>query len=114
MYKIMRSGCEIIWQPLDKNLGFAIVEEVTGLKGTEDAPVAVDEAQADKIRKLYDERNTDPKAPVKPEAPDVTATLVKEISNLKIEAMKDKQVNKQLGQAVASMKIELMKLQGGK
>lgn len=30
MYKFIQSGCEIIWQPLDKNLGFKIVEEVTG------------------------------------------------------------------------------------
>lgn len=46
--------------------------------------------------------------------PDMTATLVKEVANLKIDSIKDKQINKQLGQEVANLKIELMKVKGGK
>ena len=46
--------------------------------------------------------------------PDMTATLVKEVANLKIDAIKDKQINKKLGQEVANLKIKLMKLEGGK
>jgi hypothetical protein len=110
----MRSGCEITWQPVDKNLGFAIVQEVTGKKGTVENPVLVDEEQAEKIRKLYEERNNDPKEPAVEPKPDMTATLVKEVANLKIDAIKDKQINKKLGQEVASLKIQLMQIKGGK
>lgn len=58
-------------------------------------------------RKLY----TKPEEPTP--QPDMTATLVKEVANLKIDSIKDKQINKQLGQEVASLKIKLMKLEGG-
>ena len=54
----------------------------------------------------------------RPEEPtpklDMTATLVKEVANLKIDSIKDKQINKKLGQEVANLKIKLMKLEGGK
>lgn len=46
--------------------------------------------------------------------PDMTATLVKEVANLKIDAIKDKQINKKLGQEVANLKIQLMQIKGGK
>lgn len=84
MYKIMRSGCEIIWQPIDKNLGFAIVQEVTGLKGTEEKPVLVDEEQAEKIRNLYEERNNDPKEPAVEPKPN--AKIEKELEEFKIQS----------------------------
>lgn len=59
-------------------------------------------------RKLY------PKPEEPAPQPDMTATLVKEVANLKIDAIKDKQINKKLGQEVANLKIKLMKLEGGK
>ncbi|ERT62254.1 hypothetical protein [Peptoniphilus sp. BV3C26] len=86
MYKIIRSGCEIIWQPIDKNLGFAIVQEVTGKKGTADNPVLVDEEQAEKIRKLYEERNNDPKEPTVEPQPDPNAKIEKELEEFKIQS----------------------------
>lgn len=86
MYKIIRSGCEIIWQPKDKNLGFAIVQEVTGLKGTEEKPVLVDEEQAEKIRDLYEERNNDPKEPTVEPQPDPNAKIEKELEEFKIQS----------------------------
>ena len=46
--------------------------------------------------------------------PDMTATLVKEVANLKIDSIKDKQINKKLGQEVANLKIQLMQIKGGK
>ena len=46
--------------------------------------------------------------------PDMTATLVKEVANLKIDSIKDKQINKSLGQEVANLKIKLMQIEGGK
>lgn len=59
-------------------------------------------------RKLYPR-------PVEPTPqPDMTATLVKEVANLKIDSIKDKQINKKLGQEVASLKIQLMQIKGGK
>lgn len=61
MYKHMQSGCEILWEPLDKNLGFDIVEEVTGKRGTEENPTVVTDEQREKIHRLYEERNHDPK-----------------------------------------------------
>ena len=86
MYKIMRSGCEITWQPLDKNLGFAIVQEVTGKKGTVDNPVIVTEEQAEKIRDLYEERNNDPKEPAVEPQPDPTSKIEKELEEFKIQS----------------------------
>ena len=86
MYKIMRSGCEIIWQPIDKNLGFAIVQEVTGLKGTEEKPVLADEEQAEKIRDLYEERNNDPKEPAVEPQPNPNAKIEKELEEFKIQS----------------------------
>lgn len=59
-------------------------------------------------RKLY-QRPEEP-AP----QPDMTATLVKEVANLKIDSIKDKQINKKLGQEVANLKIQLMQIKGGK
>lgn len=59
-------------------------------------------------RKLY------PRAEEPKPQPDMTATLVKEVANLKIDAIKDKQINKKLGQEVANLKIKLMQLEGGK
>lgn len=59
-------------------------------------------------RKLYPK----PEEP-KPQ-PDMTATLFKEVANLKIDAIKDKQINKKLGQEVANLKIQLMQIKGGK
>lgn len=59
-------------------------------------------------RKLYPR----PKEPTP--QPDMTATLVKEVANLKIDSIKDKQINKSLVQQVANLKIKLMKLEGGK
>lgn len=59
-------------------------------------------------RKLYPK----PEEP-KPQ-PDMTATLVKEVANLKIDSIKDKQINKKLGQEVANLKIKIMQIEGGK
>lgn len=114
MYKIMQSGCEIIWEPLDKNLGFKIVEEVTGKKGTVEHPVLVTEEEREKIIKLYAERNNDPVEKPKVAEPSVTDALAKEITKLKIESMKEKAVNTNLGKEVTKLKLGMMKLQGGK
>ena len=59
-------------------------------------------------RKLY------PKQEEPQPKPDMTATLVKEVANLKIDSIKDKQINKKLGQEVANLKIKLMQIEGGK
>lgn len=59
-------------------------------------------------RKLY------PKSEEPAPQPDITATLVKEVANLKIDSIKDKQIKKKLGQEVANLKIQLMQLKGGK
>lgn len=60
------------------------------------------------------ERKIYPKSEEPVPQPDMTATLVKEVANLKIGAIKDKQINKKLGQEVANLKIKLMKIEGGK
>lgn len=115
MYKFIQSGCEIFWEPQDRNLGFKIVEEVTGKKGTVDNPVIVTEEERDKIIKLYAERNNDPIEKPKEEVkPSVTDALAKEITKLKIESMKEKAVNTNLGKEVTRLKLGMMKLQGGK
>lgn len=114
MYKFIQSGCEIIWEPLDKNLGFKIVEEVTGKKGNIENPVLVTEEERDKIIKLYAERNNDPVEKPKVAEPSVTDALAKEITKLKIESMKEKAVNTNLGKEVTKLKLGMMKLQGGK
>lgn len=59
------------------------------------------------------ERTLYPKSEEPAPQPDMTATLVKEVANLKIDSIKDKQINKKLGQEVANLKIKLMKLEGG-
>ena len=87
MYKFIQSGCEITWQPLDRNLGFKIVEEVTGKKGNIENPVLVTEEERDKIIKLYAERNNDPVEKPKVAEPSVTDALAKEITKLKIESI---------------------------
>lgn len=110
----MQSGCEIIWEPLDKNLGFKIVEEVTGKKGTVENPVIVTEEEREKIIELYAQRNNDPVEKPKVAEPSVTDALAKEITKLKIESMKEKAVNTNLGKEVTKLKLGMMKLQGGK
>lgn len=114
MYKFIKDGCEITWQPLDRNLGFKIVEEVTGKKGTVENPVIVTEEEREKIIKLYAERNHDPKEKPKVAEPSVTDALANEITKLKIENMKEKAVNTNLGKEVTKLKLGMMKLQGGK
>lgn len=86
MYKFIKDGCEITWQPLDRNLGFKIVEEVTGKKGTVEHPVLVTEEERDKIIKLYAERNNDPKEKPKVAEPSVTDALAKELEDFKIQS----------------------------
>lgn len=88
MYKIMQSGCEIIWEPLDRNLGFKIVEEVTGKKGDIEHPVLVTEEEREKIIELYTQRNNDPKEKPKGEviAPDVAKKIEKELEDFKIQS----------------------------
>lgn len=87
MYKIMQSGCEIIWEPQDRNLGFKIVEEVTGKKGTVENPVLVTEEERDKIIKLYAERNNDPAEKPKEEVvQDVAKKIEKELEDFKIQS----------------------------
>lgn len=114
MYKCIKDGCEITWQPLDRNLGFKIVEEVTGKKGTVEHPVLVTEEEREKIIELYAQRNNDPKGKPKGKEPSVTDALAKEITKLKIESMKEKAVNTNLGKEVTKLKLGMMKLQGGK
>lgn len=116
MYKIIQSGCEIFWEPQDRNLGFKIVEEVTGKKGTVENPLIVTEEERAEIHRLYAERNNDPvEKPKEEEAkPSVTDALAKEITKLKIESMKEKAVNTNLGKEVTRLKLGMMKLQGGK
>ncbi|MET3616716.1 hypothetical protein ABID14_000336 [Peptoniphilus olsenii] len=95
MYKYIQSGCEIIWQPRDKNLGFEIVKEVTGIKGDEEHLTVVDNEQRDKIQKLYAERNHDiveETEEITEEKAGIAETLTKEISTLKIERMKDDKI----------------------
>lgn len=114
MYKCIKDGCEITWQPLDRNLGFKIVEEVTGKKGNIEHPVLVTEEERDKIIELYAQRNNDPKEKPKVAEPSVTDALAKEITKLKIDNMKEKAVNTNLGKEVTKLKLGMMKLQGGK
>lgn len=88
MYKFIQCGCEIIWEPLDKNLGFKIVEEVTSKKGTVDNPVIVTEEERDKIIKLYAERNHDPVEKPKEEVePDAAKKIEKELEDFKIQSV---------------------------
>ncbi|MBS4881879.1 MAG: hypothetical protein KHZ82_02315 [Peptoniphilus harei] len=87
MYKIIQSGCEIIWEPQDRNLGFKIVEEVTSKKGTVDNPVIVTEEERDKIIKLYAERNHDPvEKPREEVKPDAAKKIEKELEEFKIQS----------------------------
>lgn len=87
MYKFIQSGCEIIWEPLDKNLGFKIVEEVTGKKGTVENPVLVTEEEREEIHRLYAERNNDPVEKPKEEVePDAAKKIEKELEEFKIQS----------------------------
>lgn len=88
MYKIIQSGCEIIWEPQDRNLGFKIVEEVTGKKGTVDNPVIVTEEERAEIHRLYAERNHDPiEKPKEDEVkPDAAKKIEKELEDFKIQS----------------------------
>lgn len=87
MYKIIQSGCEIFWEPQDRNLGFKIVEEVTGKKGTVDNPVIVTEEEREEIIKLYAERNNDPvEKPVEEVEPDAAKKIEKELEKFKIQS----------------------------
>lgn len=86
MYKVIQCGCEIIWEPLDKNLGFAIVEEVTGKKGTAENPVIVTEEERGKINRLYAERNHDPVEKPKEEInPDIAKKIEKDLEDFKVQ-----------------------------
>lgn len=84
MYKIIQSGCEIIWEPQDRNLGFKIVEEVTGKKGTVDNPVIVTEEERAEIHRLYTERNNDPVE--KPKEEVEPNKIEKELEEFKIQS----------------------------
>lgn len=87
MYKIMQSGCEILWEPQDRNLGFKIVEEVTGKKGTVENPVLVTEEEREEIHKLYAERNHDPvEEPNEEVKPDAAKKIEKELEEFKIQS----------------------------
>lgn len=87
MYKFIKDGCEITWQPLDRNLGFKIVEEVTGKKGTVENAVIVTEEEREKIIKLYAERNNDPVEKPKEEVePDAAKKIEKELEEFKIQS----------------------------
>lgn len=84
MYKIIQSGCEIFWEPQDRNLGFKIVEEVTGKKGTVDNPVIVTEEERAEIHRLYAERNNDPVE--KPKEEVEPNKIEKELEEFKIQS----------------------------
>ena len=87
MYKIIQSGCEILWEPQDRNLGFKIVEEVTGKKGTVENPVIVTEEEREEIHKLYAERNNDPVEETEEEiTPDAAKKIEKELEEFKIQS----------------------------
>ena len=84
MYKIIQSGCEILWEPQDRNLGFKIVEEVTGKKGTVENPVIVTEEERAEIHRLYAERNNDPVE--KPKEEVEPNKIEKELEEFKIQS----------------------------
>lgn len=87
MYKIIQSGCEVIWEPQDRNLGFKIVEEVTGKKGTVENPVIVTEEERAEIHRLYAERNNDPVEETEEEiTPDAENKIEKELEEFKIQS----------------------------
>lgn len=83
----MQSGCEIFWEPQDRNLGFKIVEEVTGKKGTIENPVIVTEEERAEIHRLYAERNNDPVEKPKEEMElDAAKKIEKELEEFKIQS----------------------------
>lgn len=87
MYKIIQSGCEIFWGPQDRNLGFKVVEEVTGKKGTVNNPVIVTEEERAEIHRLYAERNNDTVEKPKEEVePDAAKKIEKELEEFKIQS----------------------------
>lgn len=86
MYKYIKDGCEIIWEPNDKNLGIEIVREVTGKTSSQENLVEVNEIQREKITRLYEERNHDP-VEDQEEASGVTVEKVeKDLEEFKIQS----------------------------
>lgn len=85
---------ELITEEVEKETSFFIVAKVGTLEERQE-------------RTIY------PRQEEPTPQPDMTATLVKEVANLKIDSIKDKQINKSLGQEVANLKIKLMQLEGG-
>lgn len=76
MYKHIEDGIVSTWEPLDKNLGIAIVKEVTNKTSTTEKLVEVTAVEREQILKLYAERNNDP---VVEEEIDVEPQIVKEM-----------------------------------
>lgn len=76
MYKHIEDGIVSTWEPLDKNLGIAIVKEVTNKTSTTEKLVEVTAVEREQILKLYAERNNDP---VVEEEIDVKPQIVKEM-----------------------------------
>lgn len=136
MYKLWNESANgyITWQPPDNQLAADIVKEVTGKSTSMEDPVEVTEEQVTQIHKLYEERNHDP-VDMPPVTPDEGKLLGKQIAELKIDAMKKDQVNKQLGKKIGELTIygmekdrinkqlgkqvgeltvKIMKLEGGK
>ena len=109
MYKYIKDGAEITWNPLDKNLGIQIVSEVTNQrKADKNGYVEVTEEERIRIQELYEERNTDP-TPVEPVNPNASETLTKQIVDLKMKDLeKDKQIET-LTKQIVSFKVEMMK-----
>ncbi len=67
MYKYIEDGVAMTWEPLDKNLGIAIVKEVTNKTSTAEKLVEVNAVEREHILKLYAERNNDPVVEVEEE-----------------------------------------------
>ncbi len=76
MYKYIEDGVVITWEPLDKNLGIAIVKEVTNKTSTAEKLVEVTAVEREQILKLYAERKNDPIVEVEI---DVEPQIVKEM-----------------------------------
>ena len=76
MYKYIEDGVAITWEPIDKNLGIAIVKEVTGKASTAEKIVEVNAVEREQILKLYAERKNDPIVEVEI---DVEPQIVKEM-----------------------------------
>lgn len=61
-----------------------------------------------------EERFIYPPAPAEPERENPTDALARELMKLKIDNMREKAVNANLGKEVTKLKLDMMKLQGGK